>query len=133
MPKKAINPIDKHVGLRVREARLLVGMSQTDLGSSLDLTFQQVQKYEKGANRVSASKLQEISAILRKPVAWFFPDAGADLAGNSDPLRLLGQTRQGVALAKAFLEIESQPMRDAILLMALAAAAGGAVIKSKAA
>lgn len=133
MPKKAINPIDKHVGQRVRQARLLVDMSQEKLGEALKLTFQQVQKYEKGANRISASKLQEISITLGKPVAWFFPDAGADLAGNSDPLKQLGQSRQGVELAKCFLAIENAAMRDAILLMTIAAAASSAVLKREAA
>ena len=72
MVKKAPNPVDKHVGGRVRMRRMMLDMSQEKLGDALGLTFQQVQKYEKGANRVSASRLQHISDILRVPVPFFF-------------------------------------------------------------
>jgi len=65
MVKKLPNPIDKHVGSRVRMRRMMLGMSQGKLGDALDLTFQQVQKYEKGTNRISAGRLQHISQILR--------------------------------------------------------------------
>src|SRR3982074_2500536 len=75
MAKKAPNPIDKHVGSRVRMRRMMLSMSQTDLGDALGLTFQQVQKYEKGTNRVGASRLQHISQILQVPVAFFFEGA----------------------------------------------------------
>ena len=68
------HPVDVHVGSRVRTRRTLLGMSQTALAEALRLTFQQVQKYERGANRVSASRLHEISRILDVPVAWFFED-----------------------------------------------------------
>jgi transcriptional regulator with XRE-family HTH domain len=82
MPKRAPNPIDKHVGSRVRMRRLKLNMSQTDLGNALGLTFQQVQKYEKGSNRVSASRLQHISQILQVPVPFFFEGALARLASG---------------------------------------------------
>src|SRR6202045_2288431 len=72
MTKKAPNPIDKHVGSRVRMRRMMLGMSQEKLGDALGLTFQQVQKYEKGANRIGASRLQQISQILQVPVSFFF-------------------------------------------------------------
>jgi transcriptional regulator with XRE-family HTH domain len=75
MVKKAPNPVDKHVGGRVRMRRMMLDMSQEKLGDALGLTFQQVQKYEKGANRVSASRLQHISDILRVPVPFFFEGA----------------------------------------------------------
>jgi DNA-binding XRE family transcriptional regulator len=71
MAKKALNPIDKHVGSQVRMRRMMLSMSQTKLGNALDLTFQQVQKYEKGTNRIGASRLQQISDILQVPVAFF--------------------------------------------------------------
>lgn len=136
MPKKPGNPIDKHVGQRVRQARLLINISQTDVGNELGLTFQQVQKYENGTNRISASKLYAISGIVGRPVAWFFeglPDQGNLLGPQpDDPVQILANTRQGVELARAFIEIESAQMRDAILLMAMAAAAGP-VAKRKAA
>src|SRR5438105_3475779 len=75
--KKTPNPIDKHVGSRVRMRRMMLGMSQEKLGDALDLTFQQVQKYEKGTNRIGASRLQEISHILQVPVSFFFEGAPA--------------------------------------------------------
>src|ERR1700726_588805 len=75
LAKKAPNPTDKHVGSRVRMRRMMLGMSQEVLGDALDLTFQQVQKYEKGTNRVSASRLQHISQILQLPVTFFFEGA----------------------------------------------------------
>ncbi len=77
MVKKAPNPIDKHVGSRVRMRRMMLGMSQEKLGDALGLTFQQVQKYEKGTNRIGASRLQQISLILQVPVSFFFEGAPA--------------------------------------------------------
>src|SRR5205085_12524775 len=77
MTKKAPNPIDKHVGSRVRMRRMMLGMSQEKLGGALHLTFQQVQKYEKGTNRIGASRLQQISHILQVPVSFFFEGAPA--------------------------------------------------------
>jgi transcriptional regulator with XRE-family HTH domain len=73
--KKSPNPIDKHVGNRVRMRRLMLNMSQTKLGDALGLTFQQVQKYEKGTNRMGASRLQHLSQILQVPVPFFFEGA----------------------------------------------------------
>src|ERR1700678_1752014 len=84
MAKKAPNPIDKHVGSRVRMRRMMLGMSQEKLGDALGLTFQQVQKYEKGTNRIGASRLQQISHILQVPVAFFFEGA-PHLAGTPGP------------------------------------------------
>ena len=75
MAKKAPNPIDKHVGSRVRMRRMMLSMSQEKLGDALGLTFQQVQKYEKGTNRIGASRLQQISNILQVPVSFFFEGA----------------------------------------------------------
>jgi transcriptional regulator with XRE-family HTH domain len=77
MPNGVLNRIDKHVGSRVRMRRLMLDMSQTDVADALGLTFQQVQKYEKGANRISASRLQHLSQILQVPVPFFFEGAPA--------------------------------------------------------
>src|SRR5262245_60471654 len=105
--KKAPNPIDKHVGSRVRMRRMMLAMSQQKLADALGLTFQQVQKYERGANRMGASRLQQMSDILQVPVEFFFegaPNASAphgsgsalsvaqidDFISNSDGLRLIG-------------------------------------------
>ena len=114
--KKAPNPTDKHVGSRVRMRRMMLGMSQEKLGDALGLTFQQVQKYEKGANRIGASRLQQISRILQVPVAFFF-DAVSQLppsVSKDQPLTELTEfmaTRDGIALAKAFMQIDNMQLR----------------------
>src|SRR5213082_3848585 len=87
MSTKAPNPVDKYVGSRVRMRRIMLGMSQEKLGDSLGLTFQQIQKYEKGTNRIGASRLQQISHILQVPVAFFFegaPSMSPQLDGMKD-------------------------------------------------
>src|SRR5258705_9960374 len=81
MTKKLPNPTDKHVGSRVRMRRMMLGMSQEKLGDALHLTFQQVQKYEKGTNRIGASRLQQIAHFLQVSVSFFFEGA-PDLPGN---------------------------------------------------
>jgi transcriptional regulator with XRE-family HTH domain len=80
--KKKPNPIDIHVGSRIRLRRTMLGMSQERLGESLGITFQQIQKYEKGTNRVGASRLQNISSILNVPVSFFFEDAPGEVQGE---------------------------------------------------
>src|SRR4051794_5032734 len=72
MARKTTDPTDSHVGNRVRMRRMMVGMSQETLGEALGLSFQQVQKYEKGVNRMSASRLQQTAHILQVPVSFFF-------------------------------------------------------------
>ena len=79
MPRGALNPIDKHVGSRVRMRRLMLDMSQTYLGDALGPSWQQVQKYEKGANRIGAARLQHISQILQVTVPFFFEGAPASI------------------------------------------------------
>lgn len=125
MAKKAPNPTDKHVGARVRMRRMMLGMSQEKLGDSLGLTFQQVQKYEKGANRIGASRLQQISHILQVPVSFFFEGApqtpGQPTSGSfseapspayvSDFLA----TSDGLALTKAFMGIKDAKLRRKIV------------------
>jgi len=83
--KKAPNPTDKHVGARVRMRRMMLSMSQEKLGDALGLTFQQVQKYEKGTNRISASRLQHIASILKVPVAFFFEGAPGPAVAGAKP------------------------------------------------
>jgi len=120
--KKVPNPIDKHVGSRVRMRRMMLGMSQEKLGDALRLTFQQVQKYEKGTNRIGASRLQQISYILQVPVSFFFEGAPApDVAGGigeapspayvSDFL----SSSDGLRLVKAFMRIKQQNVRRRIV------------------
>src|SRR5712664_3381549 len=106
--EKSPNPIDKHVGSRVRMRRMMLDMSQTALGDALGITFQQVQKYEKGTNRISASRLQQVCHILQAPIPFFFEGAPAGdiLPGrlpSPDPSTELMTTRDGLALAKAFM------------------------------
>jgi transcriptional regulator with XRE-family HTH domain len=122
--KKIPNPIDRHVGSRVRMRRMLISMSQEKLGEALGLTFQQVQKYEKGANRISASKLQHIAKILAVPVEFFFEGAPV---GDTAPGVGFGEmpspsyvsdflsTSEGVQLTKAFVRIKDARIRRRIV------------------
>jgi transcriptional regulator with XRE-family HTH domain len=125
MTKKAPNPIDKHVGSRVRMRRMMLGMSQEKLGDALELTFQQVQKYEKGTNRIGASRLQQISHILQVPVAFFFEGA-PHFAGGPAPQGLEDApspayvsdflaTSDGLSLTKAFMRIPDAKLRRRIV------------------
>src|SRR5215813_11064910 len=84
MPKKQANPIDVQVGNRVRIRRMLIGMSQERLGDLLGLTFQQVQKYEKGVNRIGAGRLFEIARILGVPIDFFYDGVGASTENNAE-------------------------------------------------
>ena len=119
MANKAPNPIDKHVGSRVRMRRMMLGMSQEKLGDSLGLTFQQVQKYEKGTNRIGASRLQQISLILQVPISFFFegepPPPGGPPGMNEAPspayVTDFLATTDGLALVKAFMRIENSKLR----------------------
>ena len=123
MAKKAPNPIDKHVGGRVRMRRMMLGMSQEKLGNNLGLTFQQVQKYEKGTNRIGASRLQQISHILQVPVAFFFEGAptaqapGDGFAEAPSPSYVSDflATSDGLALTKAFMRISDSKLRRRIV------------------
>ncbi len=78
-------PVDVHVGSRVRLRRTMLGMSQEKLGDAIGLTFQQVQKYERGANRIGASRLFELSKVLEVPVSFFFDDMPAEIEAESGP------------------------------------------------
>jgi transcriptional regulator with XRE-family HTH domain len=123
--KKAPNPTDKHVGSRVRMRRMMLGMSQEKLGDALGLTFQQVQKYEKGTNRIGASRLQQISHILQVPVEFFFegaPSVGPGfrvdgLAEAPSPAYVSDflATSDGLALTKAFMRIGDSKLRRRIV------------------
>ena len=123
MAKKAPNPIDKHVGSRVRMRRMMLGMSQEKLGDALGLTFQQVQKYEKGTNRIGASRLQQISLILQVPIAFFFegapspPGKVGGLAEESSPeyVQATLSTSDGLALVKAFSRVQNSKLRRRIV------------------
>jgi transcriptional regulator with XRE-family HTH domain len=108
------NPVDLHVGARIRMRRRMQGISQERLADALGLTFQQVQKYERGANRVSASKLYEIASALKAPIAYFFdglsdpagenPSEGHD-GGNEQTVHAFLMTTEGLELARSFTRI----------------------------
>jgi transcriptional regulator with XRE-family HTH domain len=124
MPRGPLNPIDKYVGNRLRMRRLMLDMSQTDIADALGLTFQQVQKYEKGTNRIGASRLQHISQILQVPVSFFFEDAPAGPgfwpSETTDPRSAscaadFLATSDGLSLAKAFMLVENPKLRRAIV------------------
>jgi len=122
MAKKAPNPIDKHVGSRVRMRRMMLSMSQEKLGDALGLTFQQVQKYEKGTNRIGASRLQQIAHILQVPVSFFFEGAphsaghgGMNEAPSPEYVADFLATSDGLSLTKAFMRIKSSKLRRRIV------------------
>jgi transcriptional regulator with XRE-family HTH domain len=123
--KKAPNPIDKHVGARVRMRRLMLVMSQEKLSAALGLTFQQVQKYEKGANRIGASRLQQISHILQVPVAFFFEGALNALAPHGSNGSALSMAQiddfvsdlDGLRLIRAFMRIDNATLRRRIVML----------------
>jgi transcriptional regulator with XRE-family HTH domain len=123
MRKRDLNPVDKHVGSRARMRRLVLDMSQTEVAEGLGLTFQQVQKYEKGRDRVGASRLQHLSQVLRVPVAFFFeglPVTPEEPATTAESLSYVNQflaTSDGLALAKSFSRIRAPQLRHSIVLL----------------
>ena len=124
LPLKAPNPIDQHVGSRVRMRRLMLAMSQEKLGFALGLTFQQVQKYEKGMNRIGASRLQQISHILQVPVAFFFEGAPNSVAprGSGSALSMAQiddfvSDSDGLRLIRAFMRIDNVSLRRRIVML----------------
>ncbi|KQV81468.1 helix-turn-helix transcriptional regulator [Rhizobium sp. Root1220] len=123
MKAKSTNAIDVYVGSRVRLRRKVIGMSQASLADSLGITFQQIQKYEKGVNRIGASRLQLIAEIFGVPVGFFFEsepglsrEAGAK--AETDEVALFMTSKEGLALSKAFLAIEDANVRQKLLALA---------------
>lgn len=125
MAKKAPHPIDQHVGARVRQRRMFIGMSQEQLGDRLGLTFQQVQKYEKGTNRISASRLWEMARILDVQVSFFF-EGGEDVDGNGSgladrpqaELASGGADSERLRLNRHFVQIQDPALRRAVVDLA---------------
>lgn len=119
--KKKPNPVDIHVGSRVRLRRTMLGMSQEKLGESLGITFQQIQKYEKGSNRIGASRLQRISEVLTVPVSFFFEDLVGSAQGGlqeppgSDYVVDFLSTSEGLQLNRAFVKIGDAKVRRRII------------------
>jgi transcriptional regulator with XRE-family HTH domain len=124
--QKAPSPTDKHVGGRVKMRRMMLGMSQTELADALGISFQQVQKYEKAANRISSSRLQQVAQILKVPVTFFF-DGGPASNGKSTGQQsapspayvtaFLGSA-DGLALVKAFTAVKDAKLRRSIVDLA---------------
>src|SRR4051794_28610027 len=120
MRTKASDAVDQHVGSRIRMRRLMVGMSQSELGEAVGVTFQQVQKYEKGTNRVGAGRLQQVSEILRVAPEFFFDQApGQRKADNhaQAPNQLFQflATSDGLALARAFTRLTNAKLRRKVV------------------
>jgi transcriptional regulator with XRE-family HTH domain len=123
MAKKQPHPVDVHVGGRVRMRRMLLGMSQDKLGDALGLTFQQIQKYEKGANRIGASRIFEIAHILSVPIQFFYDDfngkSGVSYGfaedGEDGSFMELLHSPEGVQLCRSFSEIKDPKVRKRVL------------------
>lgn len=123
MSSKIPNPVDKHVGSRIRMRRIMLGMSQEKLGEALGLTFQQIQKYEKGTNRVGASRLSQIADILQVPVSFLFEGApvapgqteGFAEAPSTGYISDFLATSEGLALTRAFTRIADAKLRRSIV------------------
>jgi transcriptional regulator with XRE-family HTH domain len=122
-PKKRLSPVDAHIGARVCMRRMMLGMSQEKLGDALNLTFQQVQKYEKGTNGIRGSRMQQISHVLQVPVAFFFeglpPIAGRMLDNSAAPsatfVNAFLATQDGLSIARSFPQIEDAKLRRALV------------------
>jgi transcriptional regulator with XRE-family HTH domain len=117
---KRPNPTDVYVGSRIRMRRKILGLSQEKLGEKLGITFQQIQKYEKGTNRVGASRLQAMSGALDVPVSYFFPDAEAGQAGGMQEegaafMMDFMSTSEGLELSRAFTKIRNPKLRRKVL------------------
>ena len=127
MNKKSPNPIDIFVGSRVRLRRLMVGMSQEALADRLGVTFQQVQKYEKGTNRISASRLQAIAEVFRVPPGFFFQEddgqASATGIAQTGDVSTFVSSKEGLDLNRAFLKIGDTRVRRSIIALATALSA----------
>ncbi|EKS30056.1 helix-turn-helix domain-containing protein [Afipia felis] len=123
MSAKTPNPVDKYVGSRVRMRRIMLGLSQEKLGDALGLTFQQIQKYEKGTNRIGASRLHQIADILQVPVSFMFEggpasSTGVDGMGEAPSPAYVSDflaTSEGLALTRAFTKITDAKLRRSIV------------------
>ena len=132
---KRANSIDAHIGTRVRTRRMLIGMSQERLGELLKVTFQQIQKYERGTNRVSASRLFQLAKVLGVPIDYFYEalieTLDAKIPGfaetNDDEASMLTflSTREGIELNRAFQRITDPAKRRAVVDLVRSMAGAG--------
>ncbi|MGD0144888.1 MAG: helix-turn-helix transcriptional regulator [Rhizomicrobium sp.] len=122
MAKKQTNPIDAHVGRRLRIRRVLIGMNQGQLGKLLGLTFQQIQKYEKGANRIGAGRLYQIAHILGVPIGYFYEDVvelrlvtRRSSGPTALPVMEFLSEKDGLQLNLAFMRIKDLKVRKSVI------------------
>ncbi len=122
------HPVDRHVGRRVAERRISLGFNQSDLGRALGLTFQQIQKYEKGTNRISASKLWDTAAFLSVEINYFFEGLGDFAVDDNDPAaKVAAPTRQSIEIARLAPRLTRQDQKLALeLIRSMAGAASEA-------
>lgn len=124
--KRTPNPIDQYVGARIRMRRIILGMSQERLGDAIGLTFQQIQKYEKGINRIGASRLQQVGHVLNVPVEFFFEGAPSQIDGTrlddgfgegmtASYVTEFMSTNEGIHLMQAFMRIKDAKIRRRIV------------------
>ena len=133
------HPVDVHVGARVRLRRVLLGMTQTNLGTAIGVTFQQMQKYERGTNRISASRLHDLARVLDVPIEHFFDDMPLEVAAVSPGAKKRGKAqklpnyepdplvkRETMELVRAYYKIEDADVRQQVsqLIKTLGAGAG---------
>lgn len=118
-PRPEHRSVDRHIGERIRERRAEMGLTQEELGAALSISYQQVQKYETGANRVSAGRLFDIAATLGVDIGYFFASYRGNVRG--EPLPHGGHNRSAIELVRNFLEIKDEGVRAAVtgLLRAL--------------
>lgn len=122
MTSKSPSVVDKHIGSRVRARRLMIGMTQEKLSDLLGLTFQQVQKYEKGTNRIGSGRLQQIATALQVPVSFFYEGQADDQNLNRAAPEELLIDKKSIELLRAFNAIDDEGMRDAVLNLTRTAA-----------
>jgi transcriptional regulator with XRE-family HTH domain len=113
---------DRYVGARIRERRIMLGLSQQQLAQMIGVTYQQAHKYERGLNRISAGRLYEIAQVLSVPVSWFFEGLSADGGG----VEMTPRQRMCLELARNFAAIENEKHQEALSQMARALAAQSA-------
>ena len=113
------NPVDVHVGAKLKARRLMLGLSQEELAKSIGLTFQQVQKYEKGVNRIGAGRLFEVARILNVPVDFFYDGvaeaSGVNISEAAPPVMEFVSSGEGLQLALAFMKIRDAKVRKRVL------------------
>jgi transcriptional regulator with XRE-family HTH domain len=133
MKAKSTNAIDGYVGERVRLRRKLLGMSQASLADALGITFQQIQKYEKGINRIGASRLLRMAEVFGVPVGFFFENGAAvavegGIQLETDPVAVFMASKEGLALGKAFIAIEDPNVRNKLLALARSLGSLGMIV-----